>query len=321
MKTFNVGMIGYGYWGKILYRYFNTHPGFRFLHIATRNPKKLEGSFPDTLTFSSPEELIENKNINAVIVASPLGTHYEYVMKALECNKHVFAEKPMATKKTEGASISEKATEKGLKVFTDYLLTFSPTIRKMVSLANLGAIGKIRGCAFQVRQLGHFSNNVYWDLGCHILSIIDMLFPLNELNFRKNDILKRNGIVETGQITFNSRNNGGSSICGSILLSFNHPVKERNMTLYGDEGTLVYDMTKEKPLTLTRYEVDRARSRDPLKREVFEYEFDEFNTVREVVQGFYDTITGKIPANIKLAIKISEIIEGFINESSQSEAD
>lgn len=322
MKKFSVGMVGFGYWGKILYRYFKKHEGFEVKKIATRHPEKLKDEVRDGVEICLPDELLEDESLEAVIIATPIVTHYGYIMKALEKGKHVFAEKPMTLSSKEAGDIMELAGQKGLTVFTDYIFTFSPAVLKMISLVKEGAVGKVSSAVFHVRQLGHFSeNSVIIDLGCHILSVMDMLSPVDELKMSRLDLLAHDGIVETGIIDFESPqtpDTGGrgeyiGDLKGGIFLSFNHPIKVRNMTIYGEKGTLVYDMMQEKPLQLLNYTLNRSISRDVVEKEVIYYDFDEFNTVEKVVEGFYEILTGKEPSNLEMSVRVTKTLERIVN--------
>lgn len=313
MKIFKLGMLGYGYWGKLLYRYFHQHPHFEILCLATRNPDKIEGNFPDFLKITTPDFVFECPDIEAIVIASSAGSHFKYLLRAIESEKHVFCEKPIVLKYKEAEYIKNLSEKKGIKIFVDYTLTFSPAIRKMLSLVREGAIGRIYGACFQTLQLGHFSENVYWDIGSHPLSILDALVPLDCLKFSRFDIYTRDGIVETGLITFREIREKPNGIAGSIQLSFNHPTKERKIAFYGELGTLLYNMLDEKPLMMTRYRVDRSLSRDPQDSELTCFSFDEFNTLCEVIQGFYEVLQGSAPTNIEMACRVTGTLEKLMN--------
>lgn len=317
MKKFSVGMLGFGYWGKILYRYFKKHTGFEVKKIATRHPERLKDEVRDDVEICLPDELFEDESLDAIIIATPIVTHYDYIMKALEKGKHVFSEKPMTLSSNEADDIDELAKKRGLTVFTDYIFTFSPAVLKMISLVKEGAVGKVSSAVFHVRQLGHFSeNNVIIDLGCHILSVMDMLTPVDGLKMSRLDLLSHDGIVETAIIDFESpealksddRGEYMGDLKGGIFLSFNHPIKVRNMTIYGEKGTLVYDMMQEKPLQLLNYTLNRSVSRDPVEKEVIYYDFDEFNTVEKVVEGFHGILTGRQPSNLEMSIRVTKTL-------------
>lgn len=341
-NKFNIGLIGFGYWGKILYRYFRDHPGFRVKSIATRHPAMIREEVPEAVDVCLPKKLIADREIDAVVVASPIPSHYGLIMEALGAGKHVFAEKPLTVKYNEAMDIAKLAGKQGLMVFTDYIFTFSPAVLKMIELMKDGAIGRVTGAVFHVRQLGHFSrHSVYVDLACHLLAVLDMITPLDNLRFNRLDLVTRNGFVETGLLDFTSRavpfdlngkaeqagrsNHGcrwreemvtDKLKAGGIFISFNHPGKVRNLTLYGDRGTLVYDMMEEKPLKLLNYRVDRDRSRDASEKSLTEFAFDEFNTVKEVVNGFHRVLTGEAPSNLDMSLRVTRVLEE-IEETSE----
>ena len=325
MKNFSVGMLGFGYWGKILYRYFKKHAGFDVKKIATRHPEKLKNEIRDDVEICLPDELLNDESLDAVIIATPIVTHYGYIMKALERGKHVFSEKPMTLNNDEAEAIAELAGRNGLIVFTDYIFTFSPAVLKMISLMQEGAVGKVSSAVFHVRQLGHFSeNNVIIDLGCHILSVMDMLIPVDELKMSRLDLLAHDGVVETAIIDFeipdaeksDDRGDYIGDLKGGIFLSFNHPVKVRNMTIYGEKGTLVYDMMQEKPLQLLNYTLNRSASRDAVEKEVIYYDFDEFNTVEKVVEGFHGILTGQKPSNLEMSMRVTRTLAQILEDGN-----
>jgi predicted dehydrogenase len=253
--------------------------------------------------------VLEDPEVDSIIVATPPDTHYPIIRKALQKGKHVFSEKPLTLGADEAEELAILAITGKLHLFTDYVYTFSPAIRKMIGLAQDGAVGEVHGFNFSIRQLGHFSGNVYHDLGCHILSIMDLMIPLDQLEFTRTDILVRDGIVETGQVSFKPAGKDIAGGRGTIFLSFNHPVKERNMTIYGNTGTLIYDFGKQYPLSMARYRVDREISRNPLEQVITNYEFEEKNTLCEVVQGFHDVLSGISPSNLDLSVRVTKTLE------------
>lgn len=308
MKKYRLGMIGAGYWAKILKRYFTRHPGFDLAMVGSRHPGQIDKKTFNEIDRVKPEEILENNKIEVVIVATPIGTHYPLVLKALEEGKHVFCEKPLTLKPEDAEVLAKKAKDNDLKLFTDYVFNFSPAIRKMISLSKTDAVGQVKSFSCMINQLGRFNkHDVYWDLACHQLSILDMIIPLEKLKFSRNDVLKRDGITEVGLIYASSVDND-RPFNGFISVSLNHPVKERKIILYCRGGTLVYDMMKDKPLMLTRYSVNREESPLPRIQETAHYEFDEHNTLGEVVQAFYNVLEGKIPSNIERALKVTRVL-------------
>ncbi|MFP4499010.1 MAG: Gfo/Idh/MocA family protein [Vulcanimicrobiota bacterium] len=312
MGSYNIALLGFGYWGKILYRYLREHPHFKIKRIATRHPDKITIYLPPEIKKCKPDEAIEDEEIDAIVVATPIVTHYEYIKKSLQNKKNIFAEKPTTLKYNEAVALKKLSEEQDRILFTDYIFTFSPSVQKMVQMIKEGRIGNIRSMIFQVRQLGHFSDDVYWDLGSHILSIVDLLYPLDKLKFRKKDMIQRDGVTETGIINFSDPRH--NNFTGAILLSFNHPQKERNMAIYGNGGTLVFDMARETPLSACNYKVDREKTRNPINRKDEYFEFDEHNTVKNVINGFYQCLAGRKETNIDSAIRITRVLEELDTE-------
>jgi len=330
MRIFTIGIIGFGYWGKILFRYFRNHEGFKLRRIATRHPDRIRKEIGNDIVVCLPSEVFSDNEIEAVIVATPIGTHYDLVLEALRNGKHVFSEKPLTLTSEKAFHIARLASEKGLNVFTDYTFTFSPSVKKMISLIREGAIGKVTGVIFQNRQLGQFlPYNVYIDLGCHALSVLDMLSPMKQMEFRHTDLFARDGILETGIINFQPAQGfedeklGGMSVdeelksgqnnkaptCGAIVLSFNHPTKVRNIAIYGERGTLLFDMMSEKPLQMLHYRVNRKASRLPDEKNTTFFDYDESNTLERVVDEFHKVLMGKTASNLEMSVRITGILE------------
>jgi predicted dehydrogenase len=126
MKTYNAGLIGFGYWGKILHKYLTKHKGFSLKAIATRHPESIAGVIPSGVKACTIEELAGDPEIDAVFIATPIITHYEITRLCLEQGKHVFCEKPLTSVYFEAQHLKEISGKTGRHLFTDYIYTFSP---------------------------------------------------------------------------------------------------------------------------------------------------------------------------------------------------
>lgn len=124
------GLCAYGMSGKVFHAPFlHTHPGFQLYAIVERHAKTARESYPDTLSYASVEELLEDKHIDVVVVNSPNITHYDFIKRALLAGKHVIAEKPFTATANEAAELIRLARQqdKFLAVFqnrrwdSDYL--------------------------------------------------------------------------------------------------------------------------------------------------------------------------------------------------------
>jgi hypothetical protein len=219
-----LGQIGYGYWGQKLQGYFSSHPGFEITKVATRNH----------------QDILADKGITAVIVATPVATHFEIAKEVLASGKHLFCEKAFTATAAEAAELKADAEARDLKILVDFTFTFSRGVRNLVTAAKSGQLGDLSSASFEMSQCGRFTQEgVYFTLGSHMLSVLNMISPLREFSFIRNDLIIRERIPEAGRISFA---HNVSPFHGIINLSLNNTEKTRKITLYGNRETVAYDM-------------------------------------------------------------------------------
>jgi predicted dehydrogenase len=92
-----IGVIGYGYWGPNLVRNFSQTPGARIVAVCDQRAERraqVEQVYPTIKTYSAVRDILNDTAIDAIIIATPVASHYELALQALEANKHIFVEKP-----------------------------------------------------------------------------------------------------------------------------------------------------------------------------------------------------------------------------------
>lgn len=288
---FNCALIGCGYWGSKLKRYIIASEDFYLKHVCNSE--------------SDLNIVWNDRKVDAVIVATPNHTHYGIVKSALIHGKHVLSEKPLALRTVECEELKKIAEENGVQLLTEYTYTFSKSINLMEKWVGEGKIGRLHGLDMSVRHLGRFGGgSVYWLLGSHMLSVLDIFVPLNTLKFSKKDLVLYNVEVETGVIFFENE-----EVAGQILVSLNYPGKETRVILYGEEGSIIYDPLAEYQLNLTMYERLRWTVADKLHKEIEMLQIDESNNIKYSLENFCDCIEGRSESNIERAISITRIIE------------
>ncbi len=121
--------------------------------------------------------MLADPRVEAVVIATPVGTHFRLATAALEAGKHVLVEKPLATSVREAESLVRLADTRGLTLMVDHTFIYSPSIRKIKDLVDQGALGDIYHIDSVRINLGLIQNdvNVLWDLAPHDLSIVDYL--------------------------------------------------------------------------------------------------------------------------------------------------
>lgn len=287
----DVALIGRGYWGSKLLRYLEESPEFNVRYVC--------GSGDDL------NEVWNDETIAAAVIATPNATHYRIVREALTHGKHVLSEKPLALTVTECRELRDIAREKKLTLLVEYTYTFSEALRQARETIEKGDIGGLRGIDMAVRHLGRFGGgSVYWLLASHMLSVLGMFVPLEELTFEKRDMVTCAGEAETGTISFRREN-----LAGEIRVSLNYPGKETNIVFYGEKGTIMYTPTEPVTLRIVQYERVPWTVADKLRKTVHEFTTDESNNLRHAVAGFHRAITGEVPDNADLAVAITGILE------------
>jgi predicted dehydrogenase len=119
----NIGIIGCGYWGPNLVRNFNACDNVKVVGVADLREERLKflsRLYPNIKTYTKDSnELLHNKNIDAIVIATPVSTHFPLGMEALENGKHLLMEKPMTATSEQSEVLIEAAEKKGLTLMVD----------------------------------------------------------------------------------------------------------------------------------------------------------------------------------------------------------
>jgi predicted dehydrogenase len=177
----SVGVIGYGYWGPNLVRNLTTTDGVRVVSIADRAPKRLELAarrYPELRCSLDAATVLDDDEIDAVVIATPISSHYALGRHALTRGKHVLLGKPLARSLEEAEELTALAGENGSVLMVDHTPVYAGAILKMRELIEAGSLGDLR-CIDSVRVnrgLLQRDVDVIWDLAPHDLSILMYLF-------------------------------------------------------------------------------------------------------------------------------------------------
>lgn len=172
-----VGIIGAGYWGTNLIRTFNDIEGASLVAVSDQKPGRLSyvnKRYPHVRTTPNYREILDDPTIEAVVVATPVTTHYEIGMQVLQAGKHAFVEKPMTYSYQEAAELYKLAQEKDLRLAVGHVYQFSPAVEWLITHLTSGQLGKV----FHIDTIRINSGppqsevDVLWDLAPHDLSII-----------------------------------------------------------------------------------------------------------------------------------------------------
>lgn len=239
----NVGVVGCGYWGPNLIRNFCSLPDVNMKMVADLNQEKLahiHNFYPNINTTQNFKEIINDPEIDAVAIATPVCTHYSIAMEAMENKKHVFVEKPLALSIKETQELIDKAEKYNLVLMVGHIFEFAVAVRKIKEIIDKGELGEIYYISCQRLNLGLVRQdiNVMWDLAPHDISI--MLFLLGHEPVRVSASASsyiNPDIEDVSLLTLEFHNN----ITGYIHNSWLDPNKIRKTTIVGSKKMLVYD--------------------------------------------------------------------------------
>jgi predicted dehydrogenase len=245
-KVLNVGVVGCGYWGPNLVRNFRQSPECNLKVLCDASESRLNHMrrlYPDLGTTTKFEDLLNDSEIDAVVIATPVRFHYTMAKAALSAGKHVFIEKPMARTEAEAAELVSMAEQQGLILMIGHTFLFSPAVRRMKEIISAGDIGEVQYIAARRLNLGLFQKdiNVAWDLAPHDISILlHLLDELPQSVSCQGSSHVTKGIEDVTMMHLNFRKNR----CAFIHNSWLDPKKVRQMTVVGSQRMIVYDDTE-----------------------------------------------------------------------------
>ena len=238
-----IGIIGYGYWGPNLVRNFFSQKGCSVKSVADTRFNRLEDLkllYPTIQTFHDADEIINDTEIDAVIIATPVNSHFSLAQKALTKGKHVLIEKPMASSVSECEKLVELSLQKNLVLMVDHTFLYTGAIEKIKETIDTGLLGNIKYLDSTRINLGLFQPdiNVLWDLAPHDLSILRYLYDDTPYSINATGISHtHNGIENIAFMTINYT----SGFIAHLNCSWTSPVKVRLMMIGGDKKMIVYN--------------------------------------------------------------------------------
>jgi predicted dehydrogenase len=238
-----VGIIGYGYWGPNLVRNFNLALDCRVVAVADPRAERLiqlGRLYSHIKGYKDSEELIMSKDIDAVIIATPVSTHFELAKKALLQGKHVLLEKPMTSSAVEAETLIYLAKEKGLLLMVDHTFLYTGAVAKMKQLKDSGELGNIKYLDSTRINLGLFQPdiNVLWDLAPHDISILNYIIDEKPHSVNATGVTHTSNDIENiAYLTINYN----SGFIAHFSCSWTSPVKLRTMLIGGDRKMILYN--------------------------------------------------------------------------------
>jgi predicted dehydrogenase len=258
-QAIRVGVIGCGYWGPKLARNFNDLPSTCLEAISDMRQDRLNEMkqlYPETYTTHNHRDLFGD-GIDAVIIATPVHTHYTLAKEALLAGKHVFVEKPLASSSNQAMELVEIATQKNLTLMVGHTFVYNPAVEAVREVVLSGQLGNIYYINATRANLGLLQPdiNVMWDLAPHDISMLSFILNTPPYSVSARGAAYVNKSRKLHEVVYlNVLFEGG--IMANLHLSWLDPVKQRILTIVGSQKMLVYDDIAENKVIIYDKGVD-----------------------------------------------------------------
>jgi predicted dehydrogenase len=256
-----IGQVGVGQWGKNLARNFAELAELAWLCDADESLLgDLGQRYPKARLTTRVDEVLADETVDALVIATPVPTHYELARRAIEAGKHVFVEKPPAMRGAELEELCELSEERGTVLMPGHLLLYHPGVAKLKEIVQSGELGDVLYVYGNRQNLGTFrtNENALWSLGVHDLSVLLHLLEEEPHEVRAHGNAFITGGVEDVVFCYL---NFPSGKMAHMHLSWLDPHKIRRITVVGNDRMAVFD-DMEPDRKITVYDNWRTRTGD-----------------------------------------------------------
>lgn len=244
IQDLRFGVVGWGYWGPKIARNINSLPHARVSIVADSDFHRLASiqAGQSDITTTTQASTLFASDIDAVIVATPVKTHYALAKEALLQGKHVLVEKPLTANVAEAEELVQLAAERQLVLMAGHTFEYNPAVNELRKLVQSGDLGKIYCIEAERLNLGLYRNdiNVIWDLAPHDVSILMYLLGKTPTSIKVQAHAHLQApIHDIAHLDFGFED----GMTAHIHVSWLHPCKVRRVTVIGDKRMAVYDDT------------------------------------------------------------------------------
>lgn len=243
-KLINIAVIGCGYWGPNLIRNFSQLQGVNVSILCDLEISKAscvsQDYAPNAKLQTNYLNILADPEIDAVVIATPVKTHYQIAKDVLLSGKHVLVEKPLSMKATECQELINLAEEKKLTLMVGHVFQYNTAVRRIKEYIDQGILGKILYIHSRRLNLGRIQTdiNALWSFAPHEISILLYWLGGNPFRVSTRGFKYLNSGVEDVIFMTMEFPNG---IETHSHLSWLDPKKVREMVIVGSEKMLVYD--------------------------------------------------------------------------------
>jgi predicted dehydrogenase len=321
MNKVRVGVVGAGYWGPKLIRNFHDLATADVSMVCDLRPDRLDHIkriYPETTVTQEFASLLAS-DADAIVVATPVASHYALARAALQAGKHVLVEKPLTGNSSEAQDLIDLAKERQRLLMVGHTFEYNPAVTMLKDIIKSGRLGQIYYINATRVNLGIFQQdiNVVWDLAPHDVSILLYVLEMDPVSVSaRGAAYVQPGIHDVAYLTLQFPND----IIAGVQVSWLDPCKIRRITVVGSQKMIVYDdLEPDEKIKIYDKGVDKPPYSDTFEQFKLSYRYGEVTSPRvpadEPLQleceHFIDCIReGKTPrSNGDVGLKIVRILE------------
>jgi predicted dehydrogenase len=238
-----VAVVGLGYWGPNLVRNFHRNERARLRFVCDLQAERaaaMARTYPPAEALADAYAAVRHPDVDAVVIATPVGTHYALAKAAIAAGKHVLVEKPLADSTEHAEELVELASRAGVVLMVDHVFLFTAAVRKIKEIVDRGDLGALYFINSVRVNLGQFQHdvNVVWDLAPHDLAILDYLLgrlPRSVAVFGAAH--KQRQLEDVAYLNLDF----GQGLIAGFHVSWLSPIKVRQIMISGEKRCLVYN--------------------------------------------------------------------------------
>jgi len=309
VENISIGVIGCGYWGPNHIRNLLalTNMGAEVTTAADRDPerrKHVGELYPSVRVVEEGESIIEDPNIDAVVIATPVASHYPLARAALEQGKHVLVEKPFVSEITHAEELVSLARKQQRVLMVGHTFEYAAAVNRIRDVIEDGDLGEVLYVRSLRVNLGIFQPDVsvIWDLAPHDLSILMYVLQRHPTAVSAvGSAHYSRGLADVASLNVEF----GPELMANLVCSWLDPRKVREMTIVGTKKMLVYDdVVANEKLRIYDRGVDGPRHYDSFGEFQYSYRYgdivtpflEEYEPLREECAHFLECIkTGNTP--------------------------
>jgi predicted dehydrogenase len=298
----NVGVIGCGYWGPNLIRNFNAMDDVRVVAVSDKRKERLDfigRQFPSIkILTTDADEVLRSTEVDAIVIATPVSTHFSLGMEALENGKHLLIEKPFTATVDQAEKLIEVAEKKNLRLMVDHTFIYTGAVRTIKDYIESGQLGDLYYFDSVRVNLGLFQHdvNVIWDLAPHDVSIMDYLLNRPPRAIAATGVAHfENSIENIAYISSYYDDN----LLGHIHVNWLAPVKVRKTLISGSKKMVIYDdMEPSEKVKIYDKGIDVTHDKEAIYNVLIQYrtgdmlapQIDLTEALKRVSAEFYQSI-------------------------------